>query len=71
MLFRSTFSLDRTGRLLIVGDLMARNVREGEAVKAVPIALSLFRVQADGRLEFARKYELDCGGKAPFWTGII
>ena len=51
--------------------MLFRSVREGEAVKAVPIALSLFRVQADGRLEFARKYELDCGGKAPFWTGII
>ena len=66
-----TFSLDRTGRLLIVGNLMTRNVREGESVKAVPIALSLFRVQVDGWLEFARKYELDCGGKSPFWTGII
>jgi 6-phosphogluconolactonase (cycloisomerase 2 family) len=66
-----TFSLDPSGRLLVVGNLMTRRVRDGNAITTVPVALALFRVRADGRLEFARKYDLDSGNKTPFWTGMV
>ena len=65
-----TFSIDRTGRLLVVGHVMSRRARD-RVVKAIPVSLSLFRVLPDGRLEFARKYDFDTGKQTLFWTGLV
>jgi 6-phosphogluconolactonase len=66
-----TFSIDRTGRLLVVGHMMSRRVRDDGAVKTAPVSLSVFRIAPDGRLEFARKYDIDTGKKTLFWMGIV
>jgi len=31
----------------------------------------VFRVGADGRLDFARKYDVATGKKTQFWSGIF
>jgi 6-phosphogluconolactonase len=50
---------------------MQMAVREKDGVKTVPASLAVFRVQRDGKLEFARKYDLDVGSRNLFWMGIV
>jgi 6-phosphogluconolactonase len=66
-----TFALDPSGRILVAGNMMQLAVREKEGVKTVPASLAVFRVRADGKLEFARKYDLDVGSRNLFWMGIV
>ena len=47
------------------------NVRDGDAVKTVPAGLSVFRIGDDGKLTFARKYDVDVGVKMMFWMGMV
>jgi len=66
-----TFSIDPSGRLLIAGNLMSLDVREGAGYRKVPTTIALFRIGADGRLAFARKYDIETGADSQFWTGMI
>ncbi|MBL8215578.1 MAG: beta-propeller fold lactonase family protein [Bryobacterales bacterium] len=59
-----TFALDATGRLLVVANMQ----RAGAALPN----LAVFRIGADGKLTFVRKYEhTDAGERSLFWTGIL
>ena len=59
-----TFSLDSSGSLLAVANQLPMGT--------VPASLTLFRVGTDGKLTFARKYDVDTGpGKSLFWTKFI
>jgi 6-phosphogluconolactonase len=62
-----TFHIDPSGRLLVVAHIMGLKTRDGE----VPARLSLFRVASDGRLDFARSYDVDVGGRTMWWMGMI
>ncbi|MGE0698501.1 MAG: lactonase family protein [Hyphomicrobiaceae bacterium] len=66
-----TFSIDPTGRLLVAASIAGMNVREGDGVRHVPAALSVFRIGADGRLTLARKYDVDVGRRFQWWTGLV
>ena len=66
-----TFALDPRGRVLVAASLKPMAVREGTLITQVSAGLSVFRVSVDGRLEFARKYDVDTGTKTQFWMGII
>jgi 6-phosphogluconolactonase (cycloisomerase 2 family) len=66
-----TFALDPSGRILVAGNMMQLAVRDKDGVKTVPASLAVFRVRADGKLEFARKYDLDVGSRNLFWMGIV
>ena len=67
-----TFTLDSTGKFLVVANQAPLAVREGAGVRTVPASLTLFRVGADGLLEFAQKYDVEAGGgKLLFWTGFV
>ena len=66
-----TFALDPSGRILIAGNMMELAVREKDGVKTVPASLALFRVHADGKLEFVRKYDLNVGSRNLFWMGMV
>jgi 6-phosphogluconolactonase (cycloisomerase 2 family) len=66
-----TFHIDPSGRLLVVAHITGLKVRDGEAIHDVPARLSLFRVGADGRLEFARTYDVDVGSRSMWWMGMI
>jgi len=66
-----TFALDPSGRILVAGNMMQMSVREKDGVKTVPANLAVFRVRSDGKLDFARKYDLNVGNKNLFWMGIV
>jgi 6-phosphogluconolactonase (cycloisomerase 2 family) len=69
-----TFAVDDTGRILVVGNQTPMTVREGTGTRVVPASLSVFRIGEDGRLAFARQYDVDTdpsAGRLLFWTGIV
>jgi 6-phosphogluconolactonase len=62
-----TFHIDPSGRLLVVAHIMGLRTRDGD----VPARLSLFRIASDGRLDFARSYDVDVGNRTMWWMGMI
>ena len=67
-----TFTIDPSGRILVVANMQQVLVRESDQARPLPANLSLFRIGKDGKLEFVRKYDQDTsGGRNLFWTGIV
>jgi 6-phosphogluconolactonase len=66
-----TFGLDPTGRMLVAASQIALPVRAGGTTKTLSAGLSVYRIGADGELEFVRKYDVDVGGKNQFWSGVV
>jgi 6-phosphogluconolactonase len=60
-----TFHIDPSGRLLAVAHIMGLKLRD------VPARLSLFRIGADGKLTFARAYDVDVGARSMWWMGMV
>lgn len=70
-MYPRTFHIDPSGRLLIVGNMVAYNERDGIATRVVPAGHSVFRIGADGRLSFVRCYPVDVGDELLFWMGMV
>ncbi len=66
-----TFALDPSARMMVAAAQIALPVRDGGTVKTVPAGLSVFRIGGDGKLDFARKYDVDVGNKNQFWSGMV
>lgn len=67
-----TFACDPSGRLLVTASIKAHAVWDVNSARPVPAALSVFRILADGRLEFARKYDVETsGGQLQYWMGMV
>ena len=66
-----TFHIHPTGRLLVAEHNLPVNVRDGDAVRTVAAGLSVFRIGDDGKLTFARTYDVDVGDKLMFWMGMV
>jgi 6-phosphogluconolactonase len=66
-----TFSLDPSGRLLVVGNQSSVPVRDGNATTEVPANLAVFRVGSDGTLTFVERHDVAVGRKPLWWTGIV
>jgi hypothetical protein len=66
-----TFALDPSARMLVAASQVALPVRDGATVKTLSAGLSVFRIGSDGKLDFARKYDVDVGGKNQFWSGMV
>jgi 6-phosphogluconolactonase len=75
-----TFALDASGSILVVANQSPALVRDGSRVasrvtsraKTVPASLVLFHIHADGKLEFANRYDIETGGsRSLFWAGIV
>jgi 6-phosphogluconolactonase len=66
-----TFSIDPSGRLLVAASIHASYRIEDDELESVPAALSLFRIAADGTLDFQRKYDIDTGSETMFWSGMV
>lgn len=66
-----TFSIDPSGRLLVAATIDNMSVRNGDTVRFVPAALSVFRIQDDGKLTLARKYDVELGGRFQWWSGMV
>ena len=67
-----TFSLDASGKTLVVANMMSVPVRTEKGVTILPACLSVFRVKSDGKLDFAHKYDIETGGtRTLFWSGLV
>lgn len=67
-----TFSIDPTGKIMVAASIDGLNVRDGDSVRDVPAALTVFQIADDGRLTFVRKYDVQTGGgKFQWWTGFV
>lgn len=66
-----TFGIDPSGCMLVAASIMPLPVREATAIATLTAGLTVFRIRPDGRLEFARKYDVDTGKSQQFWSGMI
>jgi 6-phosphogluconolactonase len=66
-----TFAIDPEGRVLVAASIRPLAVREAGTIRTLTAGLCVYRVASDGKLEFARKYDVDVGGKTQFWSGMV
>jgi len=67
-----TFALDASGRILVAANQKQRLVRNGDTLAVVPESLAVFRVRADGKLDFVRTYDVDQTQHGDlYWMGIM
>jgi 6-phosphogluconolactonase len=71
MIHPRTFHIDPGGRMLVAQHNLPVNVREGDNVRTIAAGLSVFRIGADGKLDFVRQYDVDTGDKVMFWMGMV
>jgi 6-phosphogluconolactonase len=66
-----TFSIDPSGKMLVVANLLAVPVRDGEGVKTQPATLSAYKIGDDGGLTFVRAYDIETNGLTQWWSGFV
>lgn len=66
-----TFHIDPGGRMLVAQHNLPVDVRDGDGVRTVAAGLSVFRMNDDGTLTFARTYDIDVGGTTMWWMGMV
>ena len=67
-----TFALDASGRILVAANQNAALVRDGQRVITTPASLAVFRVRADGKLDYVRKYDVATDrSRTLFWMGLV
>ena len=66
-----TFAVDPSGRILVVGNQTTMDVRNGATAETVPANLSVFRIRADGMLEYVNRYDVASGRKPLWWMGLV
>jgi len=67
-----TFGIDPSGRLLVAASIMPLPVREADGnIGTLTAGIAVFRIGADGRLELARKYDVETGDRQQFWSGMV
>jgi 6-phosphogluconolactonase len=66
-----TFHIDPGGQILVAAHIMGLPVKDAGAIREVPAYLSVFRIGADGKLDFVRKYDVDVGNRQMFWMGMV
>ena len=66
-----TFTLDEGARVLIAANQNAVTKRQGTTETLVPASLAVFRIGANGKLSFVRKYDVETGlGRTLMWVGF-
>ena len=66
-----TFSIDSSGKLLIVAHQKSRLVMEDEKIIEVPANLSLFKIKENGSLDHVGKHNMKYDEKRLFWAGFL
>ena len=66
-----TFSIDPSGRMLVVANLLAMPVRDGATVRTQPATLATYRIGDDGQLTYVRTYDIETNGMTQWWSGFI
>jgi 6-phosphogluconolactonase len=63
-----TFTMDPSSRVLVAASTTPMPMPDGSTVSA---GLSVYRVGSDGKLDFARKVDVDTGPGVQFWCGCL
>jgi 6-phosphogluconolactonase len=63
-----TFSIDPSGRVLVAASILPVARPDGTIMTA---GLTVFRMGADSKLSFVRKYDVDVGQAQQFWSGMV
>jgi 6-phosphogluconolactonase (cycloisomerase 2 family) len=63
-----TFHIDPSGRLMVGAHIMGLPMPDGTEI---PTRLTLFRIGDDGKLTFARGYDIETGGRFMWWMGMV
>jgi 6-phosphogluconolactonase (cycloisomerase 2 family) len=66
-----TFGIDPQGRLLVAASIRPILVRDGAEIRTLTAGLMVYRIGQDGRLTFARKYDIDTSAGQQFWSGMV
>ena len=66
-----TFSLDASGRMLVAASVNPILMRDGNNVSNLSAGLTVYRIGGDGKLSFARKYDVDTSMGTQFWSGMV
>lgn len=66
-----TFSIHPNGKMLVTAAVAPLSERDGDQVRSVPAGLSVFGIGDDGKLTYARKYDIDVGDGPLFWSGMV
>ena len=70
-IYPRTFALDPSARMLVVANIQPMLIRDGAGLKTVPANLATYHVGSDGKLTFARSYDVDTGNASQFWSGMV
>lgn len=63
-----TFSIDPSGRMLVVANLLAMPLSDG---KTQPATLSAYKIGDDGKLTFVQAYDIETNGMTQWWSGFV
>jgi len=67
-----TFSFDDGARILVAANQTAVTVRQNGVDTLVPACLSVYRMRADGKLDYVRKYDVQTpGANSLMWSGML
>ena len=67
-----TFGIDPGGRMLVAASVVPIQVREGSRVGTLSAGLTVYRIGSDGKLDFARKYDVEATNQnQQFWSGMV
>ena len=66
-----TFGIDPQARLLVAASIRPILVRDGDEISTLTAGLMVYRIGADGRLTFVRKYDVDTSAGQQFWSGMV
>ena len=67
-----TFGIDSGGRVLVAASVWPILMREGKDITTLAAAIVVYRIGGDGKLAFARKYDIDASAKKQqFWAGLV
>jgi len=66
-----TFGIDPSGRLLVAASIQPLPIRSGDSITNLSAGLTVYRIGSDGKLTFARKYDVDTSGGTQFWSGMV
>jgi hypothetical protein len=56
---------------VVAANLTPRLVHDGNQQQTQPATLASFSVGSDGKLAFARAYDVETGGNTQFWSGMV
>jgi 6-phosphogluconolactonase (cycloisomerase 2 family) len=66
-----TFAIHPAGRMLVTAAVAPLAVQQGDGARVVAAGLTVFAVERDGLLRFARKYDIKAAGRPVFWCGMV